>query len=103
MLLNPGTRHSRTDNARKKDIWPVRSLALGTRAREHPIIGLTIRAVLFPGPKFGGEYWIHGHGSFRGFRFAIAYNIHINRALNSDLQIVELDISPLQSKKFATS
>src|SRR6266481_9002812 len=55
MLLDSGTCYSRTDNARKKDIWPVRVLALGTRAREQPIIGLTVRAVLFPGPKFGGE------------------------------------------------
>jgi len=55
MLLNSCTCYSWPDNARKKDIWPVRVLALGTGAREHPIIGLTVRAVLFPGAKFGGE------------------------------------------------
>ena len=61
MFLNSGTRYGRTDNARKKDIWPVGVPALGARAREHPIIGLTVSAVLLPSPQFGGESWIHGH------------------------------------------
>ena len=55
MLLNSGTRHGRPDDARKNDIWPIRILALSTRAREYPIVGLIVRAALFPGPKFGGE------------------------------------------------
>ena len=32
----------------KDDIWPIRILALGTRAREHPIVGSILRAGLFP-------------------------------------------------------
>jgi hypothetical protein len=62
-----------------------------------------VEAVLLPGPKFGREYWIHGHRSFRGFRLAIAKYIHIDRPLNPDLQMVGLDIAPLQRKKFAAS
>src|SRR6266478_1332469 len=82
MLLYSGTRYRRTDDARKNDIGPIRALALGTRAREYPIVGLTVRAVLFPGPKFGGENWIHWHRFLRGFCLAIANHVPINRALN---------------------
>jgi len=46
MLLNSGTRRTRTDNTRKKDTWPVRGLPLGARAREHPIMGLTVMTKL---------------------------------------------------------
>ncbi len=98
MLLNSGSRYGRPDDAGKNDIWPIRVLALGTRAREHPIVRLIVRAVLFPGPKFGGENWIHGHRFLRGFCFAIANNVPINRALNDDLQVLELDVSPLQAQ-----
>ena len=58
MLLNSGARYGRPLDARKNDIWPIRVFALGTRAREHPIVELSVRAVLFPGPRFGGENWI---------------------------------------------
>jgi hypothetical protein len=98
MLLYSRTCYGGPDDARKDDIRPIRVLALGTRAREHPIVGLTVRAVLFPGPKFGGENWIHWHWFLRGFCFAISNNVPINRALDFDLQIVKLNIIPFQRK-----
>jgi hypothetical protein len=63
-------------------------------------MALTVGGVLLPGPKFGSENWIHGHRFLRGFCFAIANNVPINRALNFDLLALELDVSPLQGKEF---
>src|SRR5467141_2905850 len=100
MLLNSGTNYGRPHDARKNDIWPISVVALATRAREHPIVRLIVRAGLLPGPEFGGKNWIHGHRFLRGFCLAIANNVPINRALNRDLQVLELDVSPLQGKEF---
>src|SRR6266853_49652 len=102
MLFNSSTRYGRPDDTRKKDVWPIRVLAFGTRAREHPIMGLAVRAVLFPGPRFGSENWIHWYRFLRGFCFAIANHVPINRALNYDMQVLELNVSPLQGEEFAT-
>jgi hypothetical protein len=64
-------------------------------------MGLAVRAVLFPGAKFGSENWIHWYRFLRGFCFTITNNVPINRVLNRDLPVLELDVSPLQGEEFA--
>jgi hypothetical protein len=52
-LLNSGARQGRPNDAGKNASWPIGVLTLSTRAREYPIVGLTISAVPFSGQKFG--------------------------------------------------
>jgi hypothetical protein len=99
-LLNSGARQGRPDDAGKNAIWPIGVLTLSTRAREYPIVGLTISAVPFPGPKFGRQNWIHGHRFLGCLCLAIPDDVPINRALNFDLLVLGLDVSPLQGKEF---
>lgn len=76
-------------------VRPVGVSALGTRACEHPILGLRVRAVLLPAPKVGGKNWVHGYRFSRRLSLAVADDIQIDRASHIDLQAIKINIFPL--------
>jgi hypothetical protein len=69
------------------------------RARKKPILRLRVRAVVLPSPEFSRKSWIHGYRFSRGLCLTVAYNVQINGALHPNLQILKINISPLQGEK----
>src|SRR5271157_702820 len=59
LLSNSRARCGRSKDAGKQYIWLIRALAEGVWAREHPVISLSVQAVVLPGPELRSENQVH--------------------------------------------
>lgn len=73
------------------------------RAGKYPILVGRVRTLQPPVPQDLGQSQIEWNRLARGFRFAVAYVLHDDRANDMDHHLLKIDVAPLETEQLANS